>query len=98
MTIKINCDDCDTIEEPCKQAIKLAIENNEDVVFEFNKIEVKVTPESNYDDLITEYLVKCHALFRNEIVSGLFDKLNQDGLLLQYLYAFKNNKQKPNRS
>ena len=47
MTIKINCDDCDTIEEPCKQAIKLAIENNEDVVFEFNKIEVKVTPESN---------------------------------------------------
>lgn len=92
MTIQLNCDDYNTFEEPCEQAIKLAIENNEDVVFEFNKIEVKVTSKSNYDDLITEYLVKCHALFKNEIVSDLFDKLNQPSLLLQYLYAFKNNK------
>lgn len=92
MTIKINCDDYDTIEEACEQALKLAIENNEDVVFEFNKIEVKITPESNYDDLITEYLVKYHSLFRNEIVSDIFDKLNESSLLLQYLYAFKNNK------
>ena len=32
MTIKLNCDDYNTVEEPCEQAIKLAIENNEDVV------------------------------------------------------------------
>ena len=96
MTIEIKCDDYDTFEEPCEQALKLAIENNEDVVFEFNKIEVKVTSGSNYDNLITEYLVKCFALFRNAIISDLFDKLNQPSLLLQYLHDSKNNKQKLN--
>ena len=98
MTIKLNCDDCITVEEACKQALKLAIENNEDVVFEFNKIEVSVTPKSNYDDLIAEYLVKCYALFEDKIISDFYDKLDQPSLLIQYLYAFKNNKQKPNRS
>lgn len=96
MTIKLNCDDYNTVEEPCEQAIKLAIENNEDVVFEFNGIEVNVTPKSNYDDLIAEYLVKCYALFENKIISDFYDKLDQPSLLLQYLYEFKNNKQKPN--
>lgn len=96
MTIQLNCDDYNTVEEPCEQAIKLAIENNEDVVFEFNGIEVKVTPESNYDDLIAEYLVKCYALFENEIISDFYNKLYQSSLLIQYLYDFKNNKQKLN--
>ena len=58
MTIKIYYNDCDTIEESCKQAVQLAIKNDGDVVFEFNGIELKATPKSDLDKLVDEYLMK----------------------------------------
>jgi hypothetical protein len=108
MTIKITCNTCDTIEESCKQAIKLAIKNSEDVVFEFNGIEVSASPESDCDKLIIEYLIDYakislvplmninssnNRISNNKLAVEFFDKVNVESLLPRYLnYDFKNNK------
>lgn len=112
MTIKITCNTCDTIEESCKQAVQLAVKNNEDVVFEFNGIEVIATPESDCDKLIIEYLIDYakislvplmnvnlsnKRISNNKLAVDFFDQVNTESLLPRYLnYDSKNNKQKLN--
>jgi hypothetical protein len=93
MTIKITCNTCDTIKESCKQAVILAIKNNEDVVFKFNGIEVKASPESDPDKLINDYLMKYATIFNDALSLEFFDKVDMKNLLPRYLnYDSKNNK------
>jgi hypothetical protein len=93
MNIKITCNTYDTIQECCKQAVKLAIKNNKDVVFEFNGIEVKALPESDPDKLINDYLMKHATIFSDALSLEFFDKVNIKSLLPRYLnYDSKNNK------
>lgn len=99
MTIKIYYNDCDVIEEACKQAVQLAIKNNENVIFEFNGIELNATPKSDLDKLVDEYLIKYATIFSDALSLEFFDKVNVESLLPRYSnYDSKNNKQKPNRS
>ena len=83
--IKIELSDSNSLEEVCKQAVQLAIKNNEDVVFEFNEIEVIVTPKSDCDKLIDEYIIK----FINMSSIDFLNKVNQESLLLKYLRKIK---------
>ena len=94
MTIKITCNTCNTIDEMCIQAVKLAIKNNEDVVFEFNGIELIATPKTDSGDLRNEYLIKYDDLiFSNELVIEFFNQITQDSIMFQYLnHDTKNNK------
>lgn len=98
MTIKITCNNCDTIDETCTQAVKLAIKNNENVVFEFNGVELIATPKSDSGDLRNEYIIKYDdIIFNDKLVIEFINQINQNSLLLQYLgYDSKNNKQKLN--
>ncbi len=93
MTIKITCNNCETIEESCKQAIQLAIKNDEDVIFEFNGIEVIVGSKSDPDKLIDSYLMKYATLSSKVLSLEFFDQVNTESLLPRYLnYDSKNNK------
>lgn len=86
MTIKITCNTCDTIDEMCIQAVKLAIKNNENVVFEFNGIEVTATPESDSGDLRNDYLIKYDdVIFSDLLPTDFFDKLCRNSNLLEYV-------------
>jgi hypothetical protein len=85
MTIKIICNTCDTIEESCKQSVKLASENNEDVVFEFNGIELRALPESDPNKLIDDYVMRYTTIFSDTLSIKFFDKVNMESLLPRYI-------------